>query len=58
MITKTLKTILSRVQIFKVPRFSDNKIKMYLSKYAEVSESEVDQAIYLSDGDQISLRNS
>ena len=48
---KLLKTILSRVQIFKVPRFSDNEIKMYLSKYAEVSESEVDQAIYLSDGD-------
>ena len=48
---KLLKTILSRVQMFKVPRFSDNEIKMYLSKYAEVSESEVDQAIYLSDGD-------
>ena len=36
---KLLKTILSRVQIFKVPRFSDNEIKMYLSKYAEVSFS-------------------
>ena len=48
---KLLKTILSRVQMFKVPRFSDNDIKMYLSKYTEVSESEVDQAIYLSDGD-------
>ena len=48
---KLLKTILSRVQMFKVPRFSDNDIKMYLSKYTEVSESEVDQVIYLSDGD-------
>ena len=28
---KLLKTILSRVQMFKVARFSDNEIKMYIS---------------------------
>ena len=47
---KLLKTIFSRVQMFKVRRFKDEEMKLYLSKYDDVSEDEVDQAIYLSDG--------
>ena len=47
---KLLKTIFSRVQMFKVRRFKDEEMKLYLSKYDDVSEGEVDQAIYLSDG--------
>ena len=48
---KLLKTILSRVQMFKVPKFTDDEIKIYLSKYDQISESEVNRAIYLSEGD-------
>ena len=47
---KLIKTILSRAQLFKIRQFSDEEIKLYLSKHDEVSESEVDQAIYLSEG--------
>lgn len=48
---KLISTIKSRVQNFKVKRFSDSEMKRYLSIYKDVSENEVDQAIYLSDGD-------
>tara|TARA_Y100001954_G_scaffold45946_1_gene47996 strand:+ start:97 stop:1221 length:1125 start_codon:yes stop_codon:yes gene_type:complete len=48
---KLISTIRSRVQLFKVKRFSDEDMKEYLSLSKNVSESEVDQAIYLSDGD-------
>ncbi len=48
---KLISTIRSRVQLFKVKRFSDGDMKEYLSLSQSVSESEVDQAIYLSDGD-------
>ena len=48
---KLISTIRSRVQLFKVKRFSDEDMKEYLSLSQSVSESEVDQAIYLSDGD-------
>ena len=48
---KLISTIKSRVQNFKVKRFSDSEMKGYLSIYKDVSENEVDQAIYLSDGD-------
>ena len=48
---KLISTIRSRVQLFKVKRFSDKDMKEYLSLSQSVSESEVDQAIYLSDGD-------
>ena len=48
---KLISTIRSRVQLFKVKRFSDEDMKEYLSLCQSVSESEVDQAIYLSDGD-------
>ena len=48
---KLISTIKSRVQNFKVKRFSDSEMKKYLSTYKDVSEDEVDQAIYLSDGD-------
>ena len=48
---KLISTIRSRVQLFKVKRFSDKDMKEYLSLSKNVSESEVDQAIYLSDGD-------
>ena len=48
---KLISTIRSRVQLFKVKRFSDEDMKEYLSLGQSVSESEVDQAIYLSDGD-------
>ncbi len=48
---KLISTIRSRVQLFKVKRFSDEDMKEYLSLSKSVSESEVDQAIYLSDGD-------
>ena len=48
---KLISTIRSRVQLFKVKRFSDEDMKEYLSLSQNVSESEVDQAIYLSDGD-------
>ena len=48
---KLISTIRSRVQLFKVKRFSDGDMKEYLSLCQSVSESEVDQAIYLSDGD-------
>jgi DNA polymerase-3 subunit delta' len=47
---KLIKTILSRAQLFKIRQFSDEEIKLYLSKHDEVSGSEVDQAIYLSEG--------
>tara|TARA_B100000989_G_C19522028_1_gene464673 strand:- start:1598 stop:2725 length:1128 start_codon:yes stop_codon:yes gene_type:complete len=46
---KLLKTIISRVQMFKVNKFEPNDIKKYLSKYDEKSEREVDSAIFLSD---------
>ena len=48
---KLISTIKSRVQSFKIKRFSDNDMKKYLSINKDVSEDEVDQAIYLSDGD-------
>ena len=48
---KLISTIRSRVQLFKVKRFSDEDMKEYLSLSQSISESEVDQAIYLSDGD-------
>ena len=48
---KLISTIRSRVQLFKVKRFSDEDMKEYLSLSKNVSGSEVDQAIYLSDGD-------
>jgi len=48
---KLISTIKSRVQNFNVNRFSDSEMKGYLSIYKDVSENEVDQAIYLSDGD-------
>ena len=48
---KLISTIKSRVQNFNVKRFSDSEMKGYLSIYKDVSENEVDQAIYLSDGD-------
>ena len=48
---KLISTIKSRVQNFKVKRFSDSEMKGYLSIHKDVSENEVDQAIYLSDGD-------
>ena len=48
---KLISTIRSRVQLFKVKRFSDEDMKEYLSLSKNGSESEVDQAIYLSDGD-------
>lgn len=46
---KLLKTIISRVQMFKVNNFEPNDIKKYLSKYDEKSERDVDSAIFLSD---------
>ena len=48
---KLISTIKSRVQAFKIKRFSDIDMKKYLSINQDVSEDEVDQAIYLSDGD-------
>jgi DNA polymerase-3 subunit delta' len=45
---KLLKTILSRVQMFKVKRCEGDDIKSYLGKYNDVTEEEVDSAIYLS----------
>ena len=45
---KLLSTILSRVQMFKVKSFEDEDIKNYFRKFDDVSESEVDSAIYLS----------
>ena len=48
---KLISTIRSRVQLFKVKRFSEEDMKEYLSLSQSVLESEVDQAIYLSDGD-------
>ena len=48
---KLISTIKSRVQAFKIKRFSDTDMKKYLSINQDVSEDEVDQAIYLSDGD-------
>jgi len=48
---KLISTIKSRVQNFKIKRFSDEEMKKYLSAYKDISEDEVDQAIYLSDGD-------
>ena len=45
---KLLNTILSRVQMFKVKSFEDEDIKNYFRKFDDVSESEVDSAIYLS----------
>ena len=48
---KLISTIKSRVQSFKVKRFLDEDMKKYLSSHIDISESEVDQAIYLSNGD-------
>jgi len=48
---KLISTIKSRVQPFKVKRFLDEDMKKYLSSHIDISESEVDQAIYLSNGD-------
>jgi len=45
---KLLKTILSRVQMFKVKSCEGDDIKSYLGKYNDVTEEEVDSAIYLS----------
>tara|TARA_B100001564_G_scaffold188584_1_gene158309 strand:- start:974 stop:2101 length:1128 start_codon:yes stop_codon:yes gene_type:complete len=45
---KLLKTILSRVQMFKVKRCEGDDIKSYLGKYNDVTEEEVESAIYLS----------
>jgi DNA polymerase-3 subunit delta' len=45
---KLLKTILSRVQMFKVKRCEGDDIKSYLGKYNDVTEEEVNSAIYLS----------
>ena len=45
---KLLKTILSRLQMFKVKRCEGDDIKSYLGKYNDVTEEEVDSAIYLS----------
>ena len=47
---KLISTIKSRVQSFKVKRFLDEDMKKYLSSYRDISEAEVDQAIYLSNG--------
>ena len=47
---KLISTIKSRVQPFKVKRFLDEDMKKYLSSYRDISEAEVDQAIYLSNG--------
>ena len=46
---KLLKTIISRVQMFRVNNFEPNDIKKFLSKYQEKSEQEIDSAIFLSD---------
>tara|TARA_S200000501_G_scaffold374362_1_gene423753 strand:+ start:185 stop:1312 length:1128 start_codon:yes stop_codon:yes gene_type:complete len=46
---KLLKTIISRVQMFKVNNFESIDIKKYLSKYQEKSVQEIDSAIFLSD---------
>ena len=43
---KLLKTILSRVQMFKVKRFEGEDIKSYLRKYNDTTEEEEDSAIY------------
>ena len=48
---KLISTIKSRVQSFKVKRFLDEDMKKYLSSHIDISEAEVDQAIYLSNGD-------
>ncbi len=48
---KLISTIKSRVQSFKVKRFSDEDMKNYLASHKDISEADVDQAIYLSDGD-------
>ena len=45
---KLLKTILSRVQMFKVKRFEEEDIKSHLRRYNDFTEEEVDSAIYLS----------
>tara|TARA_B100002051_G_scaffold257636_1_gene275199 strand:- start:305 stop:1432 length:1128 start_codon:yes stop_codon:yes gene_type:complete len=47
---KLISTIKSRVQTFKVKRFSDLEMKKYLEIHKDVAEDDVDQAIYLSDG--------
>jgi len=46
---KLLKTIISRVQMFKVNNFEPVDIKKYLGKYDDSSEQEIDSAIFLSD---------
>ena len=48
---KLISTIRSRIQSFKVKRFLDEDMKKYLSSHIDISEAEVDQAIYLSNGD-------
>ena len=48
---KLIQTIKSRVQMFKIRRFSEAEMKSYLTKYKDISEVEVDQSIYISDGD-------
>ena len=45
---KLLKTILSRVQMFKGKRFEEEDIKSHLRRYNDFTEEEVDSAIYLS----------
>ena len=48
---KLIQTIKSRVQMFKIRRFTEAEMKSYLTKYQDISEVEVDQSIYISDGD-------
>ena len=48
---KLIQTIKSRVQMFKIRRFDEDEMKSYLKKYNDISEVEVDQSIYISDGD-------
>ena len=37
--------------MFKIRRFNEDEMKSYLTKYNDISEVEVDQSIYISDGD-------
>jgi DNA polymerase-3 subunit delta' len=47
---KLIKTILSRVQLFKVRQFSDDEMKQYFATKEGLLEEEINQIIFLSEG--------